>query len=91
MRLGGRRWEQLAGQGRPHTCVYILCGVSPKKPLAACSCKYMAWSMTVMQLLMLPISSRTVGWSVAKRHSLSTINLYWYVPAGRNLRVERAK
>ena len=66
--------------------MYMLCGVSPKKPLAACSCKYMAWSMTVMQLLMLPISSRTVGWSVAKRHSLSTINLYWYVPAGRSLR-----
>mmetsp|Transcript_12114 Transcript_12114/g.24622 ORF Transcript_12114/g.24622 Transcript_12114/m.24622 type:complete len:221 (-) Transcript_12114:42-704(-) len=64
-------------------CVYMLCGVSPKNPLAACSCKYMAWSMTVMQLLMLPISSRTVGWSVANRHSLSTINLYWYVPGGR--------
>ena len=69
----------MGGGGR--TCVYMLCGVSPKKPLAACSCKYMAWSMTVMQLFMLPISSRTVGWSVAKRHSLSTINLYWYVPA----------
>lgn len=41
------------------------------------------WSMTVRQLLMLPISSRTVGCSAAKRHSLSTMNLYWYVPGGR--------
>ena len=79
----GRVGRRLSTAGAGRTCVYMLCGVSPKKPLAACSCKYMAWSMTVMQLLMLPISSRTVGWSVAKRHSLSTINLYWYVPAGR--------
>jgi hypothetical protein len=33
--------SSLQGRGG-RTCVYILCGVSPKKPLAACSCKYMA-------------------------------------------------
>ena len=54
-----------------------------KKPDAGFSLRKVLWSMTVRQLLMLPISSRTVGCSAAKRHSLSTMNLYWYVPGGR--------
>mmetsp|Transcript_8289 Transcript_8289/g.27374 ORF Transcript_8289/g.27374 Transcript_8289/m.27374 type:complete len:216 (-) Transcript_8289:117-764(-) len=63
-------------------CVYMFWLLS-KKPDGCSSRMNILWSSTVIQLFMLPISSRTVGWSAAKRHSLSTMNLYWYVPGSR--------